>query len=208
MPPLSLKRLWKEVVNGFDAFRFMLKPGFCSWKDDASLSDGYGQRGHGRTRVFISYERRSFPLATRLAQALEAEGLAAFIYMPAQASDKRVIDKPMHTHREQVVLFESISPRSARELEATLMRSHAFVFLVSEHSLFSGVCAVEAFSAFFSVARPLGKAHAFVIKERVDLDTPDFMENLPTDVYEPGFEITFARRLGRLFQSRVGSATS
>jgi hypothetical protein len=102
---------------------------------------------------------------------------------------------------EQIEQFEATSPASARELEATLTRSHAVVYLVSERSLSSGVCSVEAFSGLMSVGRPLGKARAFVIKEQAHVGTPDFMWNLQTAVYKPGFEVTFAKRLALLFQS-------
>ena len=180
----------------------VLHDGFGGWRsDDRRVLDYYGPRGEGQTRIFISYERRSLALAKRLAQALEAEGFVAFMYTPTDASDKRVIDKAKHPKMSQVELFEAMSPGSARELEATLKRSHAFVFLVSEHSPLSGVCSVEAFSAYFSVAQPMGKRQSFVIKERSDLETPDFMWNLPNYVYEPKLETTFARSLALLFQT-------
>lgn len=202
MKPSPISRLFKAVGDLVHFVRFIRAPGgLGNQSDDYNVPDGYGPDGRARTRVFISYERHSHSLALKLAHALRVQGLAAFTYTPAPASDQRIVDKSEYSKYQQVEHFEATSPQSARELEATLLRTHLFVFLVSEHSLKSGVCSVEAFASYFSVSRPQGKALAVAVKEQADLEVPDFMWDLPTYVYEPGVEVSLAQRLALLVQS-------
>lgn len=202
MRPSLISRLFKAVSDFVHFVRFIRAPGGLGrWSDDLNVPDAYGPDGRGRTRVFISYERHSHSLALKLAHALRAQGLAAFTYTPASASDRRVVDKSQYSKLQQVEHFEATSPQSVQELEATLLHTHLFVFLVSEYSLKSGVCSVEGFASFFSGARTQGKAVAVAVKEQADLEVQDFMWNLPTYLYEPGVEVSLAQRLALLVQS-------
>jgi len=186
--PFMLIRMafgWRpEIVDPFGGIR-----------DHPEVPDNY-QRGGAAGRVFISYERHSIDLAEVFQAALVKRGLVPWRYEPLPAESPRVVAVSEDSRLEQVDAFRRESPALASRLEATVARSEACIFLVSEQSIQSALCEIEALGAF-TVHGGGGASDAPVYVVRLDnkIAAPVFLRSFRSMVYATGLEEALAQQI-------------
>ena len=169
--------------------------GFLWSQDDADVADFYASSqptepfGH---RVFVSFERSSLELAKKFEAAFREFGLEPYRYAPVEEIRAR---QTPYTLRE----IKTNYPETFRGLAATLRRSAAIVFIVSEPSLKSPLCEMEGFLAsiihsFWPQGRVRNEAGIYLILEKPEL-VPPWLRQYWSRVYEEGLEYTLAELL-------------
>lgn len=163
--------------------------GFLYKADDPAKRDYLEGRTFGR-RVFVSFAHESLHLAEKFEDALRSVGLEPWRYEPAEGEPRAQLPpKTTDSHVSQLKRFRAEYPDASERIEATIRRSTAVLFLISEASLRSAICELEAFVA--SIIHGHGQAEqaaVYVVLERSDLSPPVFLSKFWSRVYQPGLE--------------------
>ena len=163
--------------------------GFLYKADDPAKRDYLEGITFGR-RVFVSFAHESLPLAKKFEDALRSVGLEPWRYEPAEGEPRAQLPrKTADSYVSQLKCFRAEYPEASERIEATIRRSTAVLFLISEASLRSAICELEAWIA--SIIHGYGQpnqAAVYVVLERSDLSPPVFLSKFWSRVYEPGLE--------------------
>ena len=178
--------------------------GFLYSPDDPTRKDYLEGNRFGR-RVFVSFARESLQLAEAFEDALRSAGLEPWRYTPvANVETQQVLPpKSLETFTAQSQRFQRENPGAAEALEATIRRSTAVLFLISEASLKSAVCEMEAWCA--GIIHGYGKekdAAVYVVLEEPDISPPVTLSKFWSRVYEPGLEEALAILIAQEIESQ------
>jgi hypothetical protein len=176
--------------------------GFLYKADDAAKKDYLDGRPFGR-RVFVSFARESLTLAEAFEDALRSVGLEPWRYQPSDDQpNAKLPPKSGDNYLAQLDRFEHDYPEAAERIEATIRRCTAVVFLISDASLRSAICEVEAWAASIIHGPAQKDAAVYVILDRADLSPPAFLANFWRRVYEPGLEGAMAQVIASEIEGR------
>jgi hypothetical protein len=167
--------------------------GFLYKADDPTKKDYLDGKKFGR-RVFVSFARESLQLAEAFEEELRSVGLQPWRYQPSD--DKSIAELPPKSgdsYLAQLERFQNDYPEAAERIEATIRRSTAVLFLISDASLKSAICQVEAWTTSIIHGFAQRDAAVYVILEKSDLSPPVFLANFWSRVYEPGLEGAIAQ---------------
>jgi hypothetical protein len=168
---------------------------FGGIRDHPEVPDNY-ELGGATGRVFISYERHSVELAEVFEAALRKHDLVPWRYEPLPAESPRLVAVSEDSRLEQADVFRRESPALLRRLEATVMRSDACIFLVSERSIKSALCEIEALGAYAVHGRGAASdAPVHVVRMEEGIAAPLFLQSFRSMVYTSGLEETIAQQI-------------
>jgi len=193
---------WFRDLYNFFHFVFPRKdkegkiPGFLYKSDDPSIPDYHADGEPFGRRVFISFARGSLPVAERFESSLRKVGLEPWRYKPKEVpEDAKMPEREVGNLAEQGRYLKEHYPETLRLLPATLRRCSAVLFLVSEESLQSMLCELEAFAAM-SIhtlgGRPPTDAPVYVILESPELRPSPWLSAFWRRIYEEGLEEALA----------------
>jgi len=170
---------------------------FGGIRDDPDAPDNYGfDNGENTGRVFISYERHSVKLAEGFEASLRARGLVPWRYEPLPRESPSFVAISETSRLAQVEAFQKHSPDLARRLEATVSRSDACIFLVSDRTFQSALCEMEAMSAFIVHGHAgVAQAPVYVVLLGMGIQPPVFLQSFRSIDYTTGLEETLAERI-------------
>ena len=168
--------------------------GFLYHADDPTRKDYLEGSRFGR-RVFVSFARESLQLAEAFEDSLRSAGLEPWRYTPtAKLETQQLVPaKSLETFVSQIKGFEQENPGAGEALEATIRRCTAVLFLISEASLRSAICEMEAWYA--GIIHGYGgekDAAVYVILEEPNLSPPVSLRKFWSRTYEPGLEQNLA----------------
>lgn len=168
--------------------------GFLYHADDPIRKDYLEGSRFGR-RVFVSFARESLQLAEAFEDSLRSAGLEPWRYTPAAGleTQQALPTKSLETFVAQIKRFQQDNPGAGEALEATIRRCSAVLFLISEASLRSAICEMEAWYA--GIIHGYGgekNAAVYVILEEPNISAPVTLSKFWSRVYEPDLEQALA----------------
>lgn len=164
-------------------------PGFLYSPDDLGVADFFTREQIFDRRVFISFERSSVMLAEKFETALRNKGLEPWRYEPSKAL------KPLK-EEYTICSVKEHYPETVSQLVATARRCPAALFIVSEQTIGSPLCKLEALvcgviHSFWPDNRST-EAGIYVVLESANVALPVPLDRYWQRVYQEGLEDAIA----------------